>query len=169
MANKNKNKGSSFEREMANYLTTLYNVSFIRTIGSGSYIGGSNSFRKNDLSESQTRSHKGDITPDHSFNKMNMECKFYSEFHFHQLFGDSVPLLDKWIEQCLECADDGDINILCIKINYKGKFVCIEANEKLKTEKALKYKNWYFYSFKDFFDDNKEIFKELCNPNKGAN
>ena len=42
MPSKSKNKGSSYEREVANFLSAAYGESFIRAPGSGAYVGGKN-------------------------------------------------------------------------------------------------------------------------------
>ena len=63
MASKSKNKGKGFEREMANFLSDLYQLSFIRVPASGAFVGGANAVRKDILSEGQIRGAKSDIIP----------------------------------------------------------------------------------------------------------
>ena len=46
MPSPQKQKGSSWEREVARYLSEIYQESFIRAPGSGAYVGGTNSRRK---------------------------------------------------------------------------------------------------------------------------
>lgn len=162
MPSKQKTKGSGFEREIAKDLTTRYGENFVRTIGSGAFTGGSNRFRKDSLTENQARHHKGDVTPPDSFFRMNMECKFYSDLLFHQIFQGSCSQLDTWIGQTYDAADEGDINIIAIKVNRKGKFICIEKNENLKLERGLEYKGWYFFDYDTFFDDNLIPFADIC-------
>jgi Holliday junction resolvase len=70
-----KAKGSNWERDVAVYLSNLYGESFIRAPGSGAYIGGSNTHRKEYLDEGQIRTFKGDIVPGKSFARLNIECK----------------------------------------------------------------------------------------------
>ncbi|ASV44451.1 hypothetical protein PBI_SCTP2_436 [Salicola phage SCTP-2] len=166
MPSKQKSKGSSLERDIAKDLTQRYGETFVRTIGSGAFVGGANAYRKDTLTETQTRSHKGDVTPPDVFGFMNMECKFYKEFNFHQLFSNACPLLDTWIEQCLEPADKNDINIIVIKINRKGKYICVENNPKYDVTRGLKYKGWVFFDYDIFFEDNNESFKQLCHDGK---
>ena len=60
---KSKNKGKTYERELANFLTDLYKEKFTRVPYSGAFVGGSNIIRINDLTEAQTRSFKGDLIP----------------------------------------------------------------------------------------------------------
>jgi Holliday junction resolvase len=45
MPNPQKQKGNSFEREVAVFLSNLYSESFIRAPGSGAYVGGKNQVR----------------------------------------------------------------------------------------------------------------------------
>ena len=63
MSSKSKNKGKSWERDVCLFLSELYNDSFIRVPGSGAFIGGSNQFRKDTLSEEQIKLSRGDIIP----------------------------------------------------------------------------------------------------------
>lgn len=166
MPSKQKTKGSGLERDIAKDLTQRYGETFVRTIGSGAFVGGANAHRKDTLTETQTRSHKGDVTPPDTFGFMNMECKFYKEFAFHQLFSNSCPLLDTWIEQCLEPADQNDINIIVIKINRRGKYVCVEKRPEYNIERGLLYNDWVFFDYDIFFEDNYESFKQLCHNGK---
>ena len=162
MPSKQKTKGSGFEREVAKDLSNIYGENFVRTVGSGAFTGGHNRFRKDSLTENQARHHKGDVTPPDSFFRMNMECKFYSDLLFHQIFRGGCSQLDTWIEQTYDAADDGDVNIIAIKVNRKGKFICIEENENLNLERGLKYKDWYIFDYETFFEDNMIPFAEIC-------
>ena len=126
MSSPSKNKGSGFEREVARYLSDLYQESFIRAPGSGAYTGGSNSHRKQILHEGQIRSFKGDIIPGESFTRFNAECKFYADFQFHQLFDESRQL-ETWVSQLIQASDPDDMNILFMKFNRRGRFVAVQA------------------------------------------
>ena len=133
MPSKQKAKGSSWERDVAKFLSELYNESFIRAPGSGAYVGGKNTVRKQVLDEGQIRTFKGDIVPGISFTKMNCECKFYAEFPFHHfLTMEHVNQLEEWIGQLMEVSDPGDLNLLMIKINRKGSFMVYEAKNNSK-------------------------------------
>lgn len=163
MASMQKNKGSGFERDVSKWLSKHYGETFIRTIGSGAYIGKSNQHRMDYLTESQARSHKGDITPPESFYHANIECKFYQDLKFHQLFMGDCPLLDTWIEQVLEVEETNDVNIIFMKFNRKGCYVCFQGRKGLNTHTALHYKNdWYVLSFDKFFECNTDEFKRAC-------
>ena len=184
MPSPQKNKGSSWERDVAKYLSGLYGETFIRAPGSGAYVGGSNSKRKEVLHEGQIRSFKGDIVPGQSFPRLNAECKSYSDLPFHQLFAGSVKQLDGWIEQCLDAGDPGDANIIFMKFNRKGKYILFQINAADTTSETitqditdttsnLKFINHFIYNSPEqgtwvlmdqdkFFELNAAQFKTLC-------
>ena len=126
MPSKGKAKGNGWEREVATSLTELYGEPFVRVPNSGAFIGGKNAHRKSNLSEEQIRGFKGDIIPGPSFPKLNIEGKFYADFPFHQVVQGSCKQLDQWLDQLLTSADEGDINILAMKFNRKGKFLAFQ-------------------------------------------
>ena len=170
MTSPSKAKGNSFERQTADFLTNLYGEKFIRAPGSGAYVGGKNTHRKEVLHEGQIRSFKGDIVPGQSFPKMNAECKSYKEFPFHQLFSGEVKLLESWIDQCMDVADEGDFNIIFMKFNRKGTYVAIQAQPN-QTElfftrhfnyASKKHSHWFIMDHDLFFELNAETVKALC-------
>lgn len=169
MGSKSKNKGKSWERDFATFLSELYNESFIRVPHSGAYIGGKNSIRKEFLHEGQIRAMKGDIIPPSDWKHFNVECKSYAEFPFHQLFTEGkIGLLESWIEQAMDAADEGDLNLIIMKFNRKGKFVSfpyqnfpdLKASRHIKYE-SEKYGAWAFTGFDSFWTLNKEAVKKL--------
>ena len=130
MASKSKTKGKSWEREVANFLTKLYDEQFLRVPNSGAFIGGYNVYRTDVLSAEQTRTFKGDIIPGPSFPKLVIECKNYASFPFHKLaFDETVPQLDKWITQVRNSCEIKDKWLLCIKITRKASFVLWNPNQ----------------------------------------
>lgn len=159
---KSKNKGNSFERELASYLSELYNESFVRAPHSGAYIGGSNSQRKQYLSENQTRSYKGDIVPPDSWVNFNAEAKSYADFPFHLVLTGDCKQLDKWLNQLMDVSEPDDLNILFLKFNRKGRFVAVQTNVTWVTDQFLyyssaKHKDWLIIEFEHFFKHNKDI------------
>lgn len=157
--NRSKTKGNNWERETANYLSTLYNKSFVRVPNSGAFIGKSNVFRKEKLTEQQIRTYKGDIIPPDEFPKALIECKSYGSIAFHSIVaGDNVPLLDSWIEQAKYDCDDGDVWMVVFKINHKGKFIVIDKNQfnNIELNNYCLYKNYYVTGFEKFMENNKE-------------
>ena len=164
MSSPSKNKGSSFEREVAQFLTKLYEESFIRAPGSGAYVGGKNQSRTQFLHEGQIRSFKGDIVPGQSFSKFNAECKNYAEFPFHLMFVGNCKVLETWIEQMMDVAEEGDMNILFIKITRKGKFVVVPTDKTWVTDQFFHYTSnhhgdWIMIDFDHFFKHNKDLLK----------
>jgi hypothetical protein len=161
---KSKNKGNSFEREVATYLSKLYNDSFVRAPHSGAYVGGSNSHRKEYLSENQAKSYKGDIIPPDSWKNFNAEAKSYADFPFHQVLTGHCKQLDSWLDQLMAVAEPDDLNILFMKFNRKGKFVCVQSKLTWITDQFLyysseKHKDWLIIEFDHFWAHNKDLFK----------
>ncbi len=167
MPNPQKQKGNSFEREVATYLSSLYQESFIRAPGSGAYVGGKNQVRTQILHEGQIRSFKGDIVPGQSFSKMNAECKSYADFPFHQVLTGECKVLESWIDQMMSVSESNDLNILFMKFNRKGKFVCVQSNLTWVTDHFLyfsskKHKDWLILEWDNFFRLNKDLLKAYC-------
>jgi hypothetical protein len=164
MPSASKIKGSGFEREIAKYLSDLYGESFVRAAHSGAFVGGTNQTRKESLSESQIRGFKGDIIPGDSFSLLNVECKFYGDFAFHSLFTGKHSQLDKWLEQLLDAADEGDLSVLFMKFNRRGRYVAVQAALTWVTDffffyGSKKYGDWYIMEMETFFRLNKDLFK----------
>ena len=169
MPSPSKAKGNSFERQTADFLTELYGEKFIRAPGSGAYVGGKNTHRKQLLHDGQIRNFKSDIVPGESFPKLNAECKSYKDFPFHQLFSGNVKILESWIDQCMTAADPGDFNIILMKFNRKGTYVAVELveNNSLQLVKHINYgsiKNghWAIMDHDTFWELNSDIVRNLC-------
>ena len=168
MPSPQKAKGSSWERDVAKFLTTLYGETFIRAPGSGAYVGGINAKRKEILHEGQVRAFKGDIGPGQSFPNFNAECKSYKTFPFHRLlFPDPLPILEEWISQLMDVADTNDFNILIMKFNHIGKYIAVESKHNTKAKNYIDYwsnttgSNWRLSNFEEFFTMNSELVKTL--------
>lgn len=165
MTSKQKAKGSGYEREVARFLTELYGETFTRVPNSGAFIGGKNSARKEFLHEGQIRSFKGDIIPGQSFPKLNTECKFYKDFSFNLLFTYSTQL-EAWLDQLMDVADVGDLNILFMKFNRQGRWVAVQTHLSWCTDCNHLYYNsashgsWLFFEFDAFFKKNYQILQQ---------
>jgi hypothetical protein len=165
-----KSKGNSFERQIADFLTQLYGEKFMRVPGSGAYIGGKNTHRKQFLHEGQIRTFKGDIIPGESFSRLNAECKSYRDFPFHQLFSGSVKILDSWIDQCTAVADPDDFNIIFMKFNRKGTYVAVQAQPNstdLTYTRHFNYTSglnghWFIMDHDLFWELNADTVRQLC-------
>jgi len=169
---KSKNKGKTFEREIANFLSETYDASFTRVPHSGAFVGGKNVVRKEQLDEEQIRAFKSDIIPPTGWAKLNIECKNYADFPFHALLRvNDIPLLDTWISQTLEAADEGDFNLIIMKFNRKGRFVMFEKDasaSRIGFRQHLNpglqhahYKGWLIVDFDEFWVANKDLVREL--------
>lgn len=125
MTGKAKAKGNSAERELCKFLTSVFLGSFMRVPNSGAFIGGKNASRKESMDEKQIALSKGDIIPPDFMPKLVLESKFYADFQFHALITEGkVPQLDKWIEQTIDCIQDGDLWFVAFKINRRGWYAC---------------------------------------------
>jgi hypothetical protein len=139
----------------------------MRAPGSGAYIGAKNNHRKQFLHEGQIRSFKGDIIPGESFPLLNVECKSYKSFPFHQLFASTCKQLDGWINQLMDVADPDDLNLLIMKFNLVGKFVAYEAKHgDVSSPRGLAYPHpkhgsWIFTGYDDFWAANADAVKIL--------
>jgi hypothetical protein len=170
MSNPQKAKGSSWERDCANFLTKIYGETFIRAPGSGAYVGGTNNKRKQFLHENQIRSFKGDIVPGQSFPKMNVECKSYKDFPFHQLLHGNCKQLDTWLAQLLDAEDAGDFSILMMKFNRKGAYIAVRHSllaqlnlpQNYLINSSDKHGSWLIIEHDTFWSLNKDTVKTLC-------
>ena len=164
MPSASKNKGSGFEREVAKFLTEQYSATFTRAPGSGAFTGGKNSYRRTSLAANQVRTFKGDIMPPEGFDRLNIECKFYNDFQFHQLLSECAQL-ETWLAQLMAAADLNDLNILFFKINRRGRFAAVQASLPWHLDKnyfvytSAKYGVWMIYSFENFFKLNSDLVK----------
>ena len=158
MSSKSKNKGKSWERDVCLFLSELYNQSFIRVPGSGAFIGGSNQFRKETLSEEQIKLSRGDIVPPQNYPYFLAECKNYAEFPFHLLIANnSIALLNTWIEQVEhDVTDENDLWLLFIKITRKGTYVLYDTKDIDSLGHGVKYKKYWLCDMKYFFDCYKD-------------
>jgi len=165
MPSPQKQKGSGYEREIAKYLTDTYGESFIRAPGSGAYVGGKNQSRKTMLHEGQIRSFKGDVVPGPSFKNINIECKFYADFPFHLLLTGDCKVLEGWLAQLMDVADPDDCNILFMKFNRKGRYVCVQSKLTWISDNFIYYSSksnsdWTIFEFDSFFKHNKDLLKK---------
>ena len=167
MPSKSKSKGSSWERAVALHLTELYGETFTRVPNSGAYIGGKNTYRKQTLHEGQIRAFKGDIIPGQSFPRFNCECKSYADFPFHQLFQGQVAILENWLDQLMDVADEGDYNILIMKFNRKGKYIATQAHRDHLLSRhfnygSVKHDHWYIMDYDQFWETNADLVRQYC-------
>ena len=76
-------------------------------------------------------------------------------------------MLEDWLDQLMDAADDGDFNILIMKFNNKGKFIATPSTHQLKTTRQFtynspKHKTWLITGFDEFWQRNADRVKTLC-------
>lgn len=156
MPSPQKTKGKGYENSIAKFLTETYGEKFIRVPTSGAFLGGQNYDRRHSMTEGQVRAFKGDIIPPDNWNKFNCECKFYKDFLFHKLYSDA-KLLDGWITETLDTANQGDLNLILMKFNRIGEFVAFQEHENFMVEQYTQYKGWKITSADQFWSNQHNI------------
>ena len=120
MANKSKDKGSAFERAIAKRLTESFGEPFVRSAGSGAWLGGRNANRE--APESVRRDRTGDIACPEGLPFL-IECKRYRDIP--DLFEPSERI-GKWLDQLLEGFREGDIPILIFQGDRRPAMAMME-------------------------------------------
>jgi hypothetical protein len=124
---RSKRKGSSFERDIAKFLTDSYNETFIRTSNSGAYTGGKNSFRRKTLDRGRESVFLGDIAPPENW-EVVIECKNYKELDFHNIISNDSSRINKWLDEVRFDAETL-FHILFFKISRKGTYLAIPVED----------------------------------------
>ena len=168
---KQKQKGNAFERKIAEHLTSVFDLKFFRTPGSGAYVGGRNFHRAEEMTNSQQLLLEGDIVVPEELDKLKFECKTLKKFSFSSLLEHNA-MLDSWIEQA---TSNEKVWFLIFKINNRGTFIVYENeiydvfnhpsnnhlvyhHDELNSDVAIeKIDGW--------FEDNKEILIKICQSN----
>ena len=69
-----------------------------------------------------------------------------------------------WIEQLMDVAVKGDISMLFMKFNRKGRYVAVQCGPTWVTDNFIyyssdKFGDWLIIEFIDFFKNNKILLK----------
>lgn len=174
--NKNKNKGKTWERELATHLSKVTGKSFLRVPNSGAYVGDSNSFRVDVLTPEQIGMFEGDIITPKEWDHVRFECKFYKKIAWGQLWQkEGESQLNSWIKQ----AEQGSrpFWFLCFKINNIGKFIVFSDDPSLPYlfDNMLRYEadglngKYYIATMDGFFELNKDKIEGLKNDTSNRN
>jgi hypothetical protein len=96
---------------------------------------------------------------------MNIECKFYADFPFHLLLSGDCKVIDAWLAQLMDVADPDDCNILFMKFNRKGRYVCVQSKLTWVTDNFVYYTStkqgdWIIMEFDSFFKNNSTLLKQ---------
>lgn len=156
-----KNKGNAFERKMANLLSARFKdylnleSSFRRNADSGSFFGGSNTYRTKqyDLDNACF----GDLMCPKHF-KYSIECKHYkTPPSFQSVFAKEVKQWDTWISQAEQDALNANkLPLLIIKYNNVPEFVFVK--EKLNIPEIIEYKGHYSYLLSELLTLSNDMF-----------
>jgi hypothetical protein len=119
-----KQKGNAFERVISDHLTSIFNLKFFRTPGSGAYVGGRNFHRTNELSNSQQLLLEGDIVVPEELDFLKFECKTLKTFSFSSLMENNA-IFESWVEQA---TSEDKLWFLIFKINNRGTFIVYESD-----------------------------------------
>jgi hypothetical protein len=100
---------------------------------------------------------------------MNIECKFYADFPFHLLLSGDCKVINTWIEQLMDVAEPGDVNLLFMKFNRKGRYVAVQCGTTWITDNFVyysssKFGDWLIVEFDDFFLHNSTLLKSYSAP-----
>lgn len=133
MGSRSKDKGSNAEREVSKILATHLGGYWVRTPGSGAFVGGSNAHRSASMSPGQVRHHRGDLMPPDDLMHMVIEVKHYASIPWHHLLSPQCRQMDGWLDQLHHDTKDGDLPILLWKVDRCGWFVTVSATRFLWT------------------------------------
>ena len=134
-----KNKGSSNERKVAKLLSdALSPLQFIRTPGSGAFLGGRNFANRQHLfSQSAAQIFVGDITPTNE-EEVNMtfnfvvECKHYkTPDSFDSLFTGKHSIYGWLSEVAIDCVKVNKKGVVIFKWNNTPYYVAVENDIEL--------------------------------------
>jgi len=113
-----KNKGNSFERDIASLLTEVTGSKWYRVPTSGAFAT---------LSGTTDVRFQGDVyTDDENYKDVVVECKSYATLEVNELFNKNSKFWG-WIEQS-KTESKGKDWVLFIKINRKGLFMVSEID-----------------------------------------
>lgn len=157
-----KSKGNSFERTVANLLSSRFAdltgkpQSFRRNPDSGSFFGATN--------ESRIETHNteyavyGDIICPRNF-KFSLECKHYKDApSFNSVFSQSVKEWDTWLEQARQDAVNANANMMLI-VKYNRCKTIVFLDEKVNhCELAGIYKDTFIYLLDDLLELDDNVF-----------
>jgi len=147
-----KNKGSSFERKIANMLSARFMpvtglaAAFRRNPDSGSFFGGSNT--KRTVTHNLEHANFGDIIVPEKF-KFSVECKHYKTGPtFAAIVKGKISEWDTWIAQASQDASNSNKTMMLI-VKYNGVDEIVITSGDLGIKPILLYKNFVGYRLDD--------------------
>ena len=152
-----KQKGNAFERKIAEHLTSVFDLKFFRSPGSGAYVGGRNIVRASELTNAQMLLLEGDIVVPEELSFLKFECKTLKTLSFSSLL-TNCAIMDDWIEQA---RSEDKLWFLVFKINNRGTFIVYSESlyDQFDHESGerLIYKDNVIETMGNFFEINKQI------------
>ena len=113
-----KQKGNRFEREIANFLTRIFEISFLRVPMSGAF---------QTVNNTVSEVFSGDVfTEDEKYKDIVIECKNYKSISINDFFSDKSDF-QKWIDQCIR-ESGKKFWVLFFKINRIGTFFVFDSS-----------------------------------------
>ena len=162
-----KKKGNRGELELTHILNERFKgYTFARSVQSGAYIGQSNAYRANSMTEEQKLVFAGDIRVPINF-KFTIEHKAYAEASFWDLFNESSDL-HSWMKQAEHDAESvGKQPMLIVKYNNKKRIVYLKKNyvdslgcSNLETYAYFSHNGWYCFWLEDLLKETDSFFFE---------
>ena len=166
MAVNGKQKGNTFERDIANKLSERFRVytgiekSFRRNPDSGSFFGGSNISRTEEYDTDYAI--YGDLICPRKFN-FAIECKLYQTAPpLNAIVTEIVTEWDKWLKQATQDAEVSKKSMMMIvKYNRTETLVFLQHDFSyaMKIMKpAIYYNGYYAYSIKEVLQQDDDFF-----------
>lgn len=162
-----KKKGNRGELELTHILNERFEGhTFARSVQSGAYIGQSNAYRANSMTEEQKLVFAGDIRVPINF-KFTIEHKAYAEASFWDLFNESSDL-HSWMKQAEHDAESvGKQPMLIVKYNNKKRIAYLKKNyvdslerSNLETYTIFSHNGWYCFWLEDLLKETDSFFFE---------
>jgi len=161
-----KNKGSTFERKIANLLSQRFaehlgiTQAFRRNPDSGSYFGGTNTARTE--THSMDYAIFGDLICPRNF-KFSIECKHYKTApKFQNIINNSITDWDHWIKQAQQDAQNSNkLMALIIKYNNVEEIVITDQLLHGSITPCLQYKEYFVYKLSNILDLDNSFFFSL--------
>lgn len=162
-----KKKGNRGELELVHILNERFEGhTFARSVQSGAYIGQSNAYRANSMTEEQKLVFAGDIRVPINF-KFTIEHKAYAEASFWDLFNESSDL-HSWMKQAEHDAESvGKQPMLIVKYNNKKRIAYLKKNyvdsldcSNLETYTIFSHNGWYCFWLEDLLKETDSFFFE---------
>ena len=153
---KAKQKGNSFERDVAKDLTDVFNLPFNRTFGSGAFLGGKNFHRRAGVSKSVTKASLGDIACPEEWDFI-IECKSYADINFNGIIKGYCDKLSGWISEVRYDAENKSNHMVCFKISRAGVYIVlpyIKDKAGFLMDVEVPYTLYPYYSYDEELKEN---------------